>query len=279
MHSEKTPFKPTAIQFAIGHTCEHAKLDYITEHVVCHVISGEMRVTEYNKQTIYGAGNTFLLRRNGLIKCERKPGEHPGQFKVIFIVLRKEFLEHFSLLHETKSDRYIEAKPQVLLLKNTPSIIGLFNSLVPYLEAHTIPSLAITENKLHELLICLYEQSLGIDDWLFDQVETGTLDLAEFMERNFMFNVPISKFAELSGRSVWTFQRHFLKIFGLRAGTWLLQRRLQAAHEMLLNSDRKPSQIYIEIGFEDFSHFSKSFKKFYGYNASKTKIFARQTKN
>ncbi len=278
MNTSKEPLKSPDIQFATGHICTHARLDYISEHVVCHVVNGEMRVTEYNQETIYKAGETFMLRRNTLIKCESKPAGQLDQYKVIFIILKKEFLQHIRMLYKMDTNRYQGAAPQVLLLKNTPSLVGLFNSLIPYLNTHTTPSLAITENKLQELLICLNEQAPGIQDWLFNDLAPDTHDLAEFMERNYMFNIPISKFAELSGRSVWTFQRHFLKIFGLQARTWLQQRRLQAAHEILLNTHRRPSEIYIEIGFEDFGHFSKSYKKYYGYSPSKTKAFARQAK-
>ncbi|MDB4901993.1 MAG: transcriptional regulator, AraC family [Mucilaginibacter sp.] len=260
------------IHFAVGTTCKHARFDYTPEHIVCHIVSGEMRVMESTRQNIYRAGDSFLLRRNGLIKCEQRPIGSGIEFKVIFLVLKKDFLHHYAMQHGlSKETQQSSLYPQVLLLENTPSLIGLFNSLTPYMDAHAIPGAAITGHKLAEVLICLLEQNKELAGWLFTATETGKLDLAEFMERNFMFNVPMIKFAELSGRSLSTFQRDFIKIFGIQAGAWLLKRRLQAAHETLLNSDRKPSEVYIEIGFEDFAHFSRSFKTYFGYNPSKVR--------
>jgi hypothetical protein len=37
------------IQFAISTACTHARMDYIPEHFVCHIVSGEMRVIESNR--------------------------------------------------------------------------------------------------------------------------------------------------------------------------------------------------------------------------------------
>src|SRR5206468_11993865 len=91
----------------------------------------------------------------------------------------------------------------------------------------------------------------------------------EYMQRNYMFNVPMKKFAELTGRSLSTFQRDFRKIFGMNATHWLLKRRLQAAYERITVENKKPVNIYLDLGFEDIAHFSRSFKSEFGVNASK----------
>jgi AraC-like DNA-binding protein len=260
------------LHFARGTTCKHARFDYMPEHVVCHIVSGEMRVMESPRESIYRAGNSFLLRRNALVKCEQRPLASGVAFGVIYLLLKKDFLQQQAMQHGLPTEAPgTTLAGQVLLLEPTPSLTGLFQSLVPYMDTGTQPSAAMTRHKLVEMLICLLEQHPEMATSLFTETPAGKLDLAEFMERNFRFNVPMSKFAELSGRSLSTFQRDFIKIFGMRASAWLLSRRLQAAHEILLNSDRKPSDVYIEIGFEDFAHFSRSFKRNYGYNPSKVK--------
>jgi hypothetical protein len=56
--------------------------------------------------------------------------------------------------------------------------------------------------------------------------EPGKIDLADYMEKNFMFNLPLEKFAYLTGRSLTTFKRDFSKIstlhlsVGLRKSDW-----------------------------------------------------------
>ena len=41
-------------------------------------------------------------------------------------------------------------------------------------------------------------------------------------------------------------------------------KRLELAHYQLLEKRKKPTEVYLEVGFEDLSHFSFIFKKKYG---------------
>jgi AraC-like DNA-binding protein len=262
--------KRADIQFAIGTVCTHARMDYISEHFVCHIVSGEIRVIESDRQSIYRAGDSFLLRRNTLAKVEHRPIGSGIEFKVMFLVLKKDFLQDYAIRRNLSNiPQTADLKPQVQLLKPSPALTGLFNSLLPYLDAHSNPSAMISAHKLEEMLICLQELDSELITSLLTVAVTDRLDLTEFMERNYMFNVPLAKFSELSGRSLSTFQRDFKKVFHTQAAHWLLKRRLKAAHDLLMNSGRKPNDVYLETGFEDLAHFSKSFKKEFGYNPSK----------
>jgi AraC-like DNA-binding protein len=49
----------------------------------------------------------------------------------------------------------------------------------------------------------------------------------------------------------------------------LQQRRLREAHYLIKEKGRMPSDVYLEIGFEDLSHFSFAFKKMYGVPPSR----------
>lgn len=48
----------------------------------------------------------------------------------------------------------------------------------------------------------------------------------------------------------------------------LTQKRLDLAHYQLTQKNKKPVEIYFEIGFENLSHFSYAFKKQFGYTSS-----------
>jgi AraC family transcriptional regulator, exoenzyme S synthesis regulatory protein ExsA len=83
-----------------------------------------------------------------------------------------------------------------------------------------------------------------------------------------MFNVPIEKFAKLTDRSLATFKRDFQKIFNSPPQRWLLKKRLELAHFLIAQKHARPSEAYIDVGSENFSHFSTAFKQMYGYNPS-----------
>jgi AraC-like DNA-binding protein len=79
-----------------------------------------------------------------------------------------------------------------------------------------------------------------------------------------MYNVPAGQFAKLTGRSLAGFKRDFEKVFKSPPGQWLQKKRLAEAHFLITRKRRKPSEVYLEVGFENLSHFSYAFKKAYG---------------
>ena len=99
---------------------------------------------------------------------------------------------------------------------------------------------------------------------LFDFSEPYKIDLEEFMISNFHYNIPIEKFALLTGRSLAGFKRDFQKIFEMAPRQWLQDKRLTEARHLIEKKHKKPSAIYLDLGFESLSHFSNSFKKKFG---------------
>jgi AraC-like DNA-binding protein len=44
-----------------------------------------------------------------------------------------------------------------------------------------------------------------------------------------------------------------------------MEKRLELAHYQIREKKRKPSDVYLESGFENLSHFGYAFRKRYGY--------------
>jgi len=76
-----------------------------------------------------------------------------------------------------------------------------------------------------------------------------------------MFNMPIEKFGYLTGRSLTTFKRDFKKAFGITPQKWLTMKRLELAHYQLTEKDRRPIEVFYEVGFEKIKleDFAKEF--------------------
>ncbi|WP_186774398.1 helix-turn-helix domain-containing protein [Chitinophaga pinensis] len=122
--------------------------------------------------------------------------------------------------------------------------------------------------KQQEALLLLLHLYPAFRNILFDFSLPVKTDLEQYMEENFHFNVPLEKFAFLSGRSLSSFKRDFHEIFGETPSRWLLKRRLDAAYQLISRQGRSASEIYLDLGFQDLSHFSFSFKKRFGTSPS-----------
>jgi AraC-like DNA-binding protein len=135
---------------------------------------------------------------------------------------------------------------------------------MPYYKGGGKIDVPFADIKREELLIILLQNQPELAGIFFDYGIPEKINLEAFMHRNYTFNVSLQKFAYLTGRSLSAFKRDFKTIFQETPNRWLVQRRLQEAHFLMDKKNKKPSEIYLDLGFEDLSHFSYAFKKQFG---------------
>lgn len=240
---------------------------FVPVHSFGHVFAGELHISHGRQKTVFKAGDTWLIGRNQLARSVKVPPPD-GEFRSISIHLEQEMLRAYCMKHNLAPLPHGNNGEKVFLLPPDPFIKGYFNSLLPYFsEKHTSDD-ALTEVKATEALLLLQKVCPQHNEWLFDFSEPGKIDLEAFMQQHYMYNVSMSHFARLTGRSLASFKRDFEKIFHSPPSRWLLEKRLTEAHFLIKEKGRKPSDVYLDLGFEDLSHFSFAFKKKFGYNAS-----------
>jgi AraC-like DNA-binding protein len=86
----------------------------------------------------------------------------------------------------------------------------------------------------------------------------------QIMEANFCFNLSLGDFAKLCNRSLSTFKRDFQCVYGDPPGRWLTGKRLEYAAVLLRDPELQVTQVALQCGFEDLSHFSRAFKARFG---------------
>ncbi|MEO8414595.1 MAG: SDR family NAD(P)-dependent oxidoreductase [Ginsengibacter sp.] len=157
---------------------------------------------------------------------------------------------------------------KIVLITGATTGIGKETAIYLAKSGYTVYGAGRRENKLKELEafgIKTLTIRPGLKNLLFDFSEPHKIDPEAFMNRNFTYNVPLSNFAKLSGRSLAGFKRDFEKIFNTSPGNWLQQRRLKKeAYFLIREKGKKPSDIYLDVGFENLSHFPYAFKNAYG---------------
>lgn len=231
---------------------------FISEHVFFYLIKGEMSGHCDNKMYTLRPGEYGIIRKNRLGRYNRaKENIKPEK---VTLVLDEGFLRTFQEKRKPVASPF-DLTDAFIHLDHNELIPNFIQSLTPYYnERHEIDK-AILDLKREELLLILLQARPDLAGLFFDYGIPEKIDLEAFMNRNYTFNVSIERFAFLTGRSLSAFKRDFKKLFGDTPNHWLMQRRLTEAHFLIQKMNKKPSEIYHDLGFEDLSHFSYAFKK------------------
>ena len=86
----------------------------------------------------------------------------------------------------------------------------------------------------------------------------------EHISSNLDRNISIEELAEMAGLSVHHFARAFKQTVGLPPHSYILQRRIEQAKQMLRTTKRPLSEIALSLGFSDQSHLARHFRRMTG---------------
>jgi AraC-like DNA-binding protein len=237
----------------------------LDQHALVYVFAGTLGIAYGDQSAVFGPGAAVIIPRNQLGRLVKLPADGEP-FRSVSLLFPSDMLQRF---YGSRPLNSAESRWDGLLEVNRhPLVEGFFRSLTPYfgLQDELPPDLA--EIKISECLTVLDRFDPRIRRILAALEEPGKADLAGFMERNFMFNLPLEKFSYLTGRSLTTFKKDFKAVFHTTPGRWLTKKRLERAYYQIAVQKQKPVDVYIEAGFENLAHFSVAFKREFGYNAS-----------
>lgn len=236
------------------------------QHILVFIYLGELTLT-YGKNTLtFIPGDTVLIPKNQLTRSLKSPvnGE---PFKCVSILLSEEQLREF-YLNRSFSETWTENISKQRPIKPHPLLKSYFDSLLSYFDMQDELPETLVAIKIKEVLTIVDEVDKRASSILGTFSEIGKIDLEKYMEEHFMYNLPLEKFAYLTGRSLSTFKSDFKKVFNNTPGKWLTEKRLNLAHYKLTAEKLKTTDVYLSAGFENLSHFSFAFKKAFGYSPS-----------
>lgn len=212
------------------------------------------------------SGDYCVARKNHLIRYTKFKDEDQ-EFEKIIITLDEVFLKKFIQKHPVQSFVF-ENDNSFLFLEQDPLISNFIHSLEPYYTGTNQINETFADLKREELMLILLKINPQLSGVFFNFGIPEKINLEEFMNRNFRFNIGLERFAFLTGRSLSSFKRDFQRIFGSSPGTWLKRKRLEEAYFQIAKNHQKPIDVYLTVGFEDLSHFSFAFRKEFGLSPS-----------
>jgi len=235
---------------------------FVPEHILAYQISGQTQIFYQRGEMVLEEGQLLIAHRNQFAKSVKIPAADK-EYKCLSVVLSIERLRQFALDNEIASQEKYQGRKNILL-EQSYFLKGYFLSLLPYVEHWKNVSRTLTVLKVNEAIELPLQLQPQLKSFLFDFSDPRKTDLEEFMLKNFHYNAPIENFAKLSGRSLSGFKRDFAATFNNTPSLWLKNKRLSEAYYLMKQKNKKPQDIYLDLGFENLSHFYTSFKQKFG---------------
>jgi len=242
-----------------------AKEAFMAEHLFIYLVEGGMRGYYGDRYYSLEAGEYGLVRKNRLGRQTHVKGDGYAE-KVIF-VFDEAFLCRFQAKHQWIKGGF-RTDESFLRFPENELVPAFIASLKPYYNERGQIEEAFFDIKREELLLILLHLQPEFSAILLDYGIPEKINLEEFMNRNFRFNVSLERFAFMTGRSLSAFKRDFDAIFHQTPSRWLVEKRLREARFLIDTEKKHVSEIYLDLGFETLSHFSVAFKKLFGYPPS-----------
>jgi AraC-like DNA-binding protein len=249
--------------YSSGYQKAQSSEHYFPDHALGIMLSGESQYFSNEGTFVMKEGTICVMRRNQLFKKLKKAGPNGEPPSLISLFLDQNTLHQYAAENNIPKQSAYKDKAMIDLTGNV-FLKGFFDSLFPYINSPEKLTAKMAELKTCEAIELLLQTGDMFQTFLFDFGQPHKIDLEAYMHHNYKYNISLSSFAKLTGRSLSTFKRDFTKLFETTPEKWLQQKRLEQAHYLILTKKRRPSDVYLEVGFENLSHFSFVFKKQFG---------------
>ena len=235
-----------------------------TDYLI-HVLSGQKTWRTTQGNWTISAGQTLFIKKGAAIIKQY----FDDDFCMLGFFISDDFIRNTVKemsgkleIHAGKNDR----KPSAIEVKTDPILSAYFQSMITHFCGNEKPKDELLIIKMKELIINLLtsRHNPALSSYLKSLITPGRPSIQQIMDVNFSYNLKIEEYAKLCHRSLSSFKRDFKKHFCESPGKWLLRKRLEYSSILLKNSDWNVTQVAIESGFEDLSHFSRSFKGQFG---------------
>jgi len=235
----------------------------LTKHTFSFLVEGQKEVVGH-QNFISAIDTSFLLMQKGRCIMTEKLSSNNNQYRSILL-----FFSNNILLDLIKKYDFNIKKGQFQksvfsfdyddYLKNYLKNIVKISKLPQKTQGNL---LAI---KLEEILIYLVEKN-GSDfiTSLLENNNQQSRKLISIVETHKLNKLSINELAFLCNMSVSTFKREFTKQYQLSPIKWFQDQRLEYASVLLTKENKRPSDIYMEVGYENLSSFIQAFKSKFG---------------
>lgn len=239
----------------------------VTNHTLIYVAAGECVIDDRGSLTTVRAGGCAFIRRNNGVTLDKRCLSDDRPFLSIALAFPRTFLMR-TWRNMDKSQlppRAQRGRPNMVMMPDRPDIRSLFESITPFFDTTVTPDEQWISTKLTEGLHAVLRTDTNLYASLFDFAEPWKIDILDYLNENYMYELSMQEIATYTGRSLATFKRDFKKVSELTPQKWIIRRRLERAHELLQERRGSVGDVMSDVGFTNLSYFSRVYKQTYGY--------------
>ena len=244
--------------------------DWNAHNCFIHVLNGSKCLYTRKKSWEMKTGSAFFIKK-GAITVE-KIGKDPLCALMFFVP--DQYIRCFMKENKNVASARVSIEcsdDQVIPVSTTPVMQAFYDSVLSYFESGTVPGENLLELKVRELLLNIItsENNVPLIRYFWRLAQDGLDDLRQIMEDNCLYNLDLEQYARLCNRSLSKFKRDFAATFNESPGRWLLEKRIEHAQRLLIQTDNQIIDVALESGFTNVSHFDRVFKESTGISPMK----------
>lgn len=247
----------------------------MTKHVLSFLTEGEKQVHFSDSSVSITANETLLISSGNFLMTEHI-GTH--YFRCLLFFFSQEIVDQFFMKYpeviSTNRDITLQHEPYFPISRDE-FVTHFVHSLKDIFNMQCSFSQEVLRLKFEEIILYLiykykepfvrYLKSLLTDD--------RELSFKAIVENNLDTNLNLEEIAFLCSMSLSSFKRKFVQLYQVSPGKWFQRVRLNRARKVLKANKLKPSEIYMDYGYESLSNFSIAFKKEFGYSPKELSSF------
>lgn len=234
-----------------------------TSHCILLVLKGKVEVKTFEGEFVASHENEmlFMPRDTYLISDFVKNKEG---IKIFLVFFDHEIVVRFLASKSKEHKKTTQETSNICKLQVNDKIVDYFNSLEDiYFDFENDKN--ILELKILEFLHLVYliNKDEIINTLMSSENQKKRRSIESIMIDNYDKNLTVTEFANLSGRSISTFNREFRKKHGQTPKQWLIKKKMEKAQK-LLSDGKNVTNSAIEVGYSNVSNFIKAYKLVHG---------------
>ncbi|MBK1897030.1 helix-turn-helix domain-containing protein [Chryseobacterium paridis] len=239
----------------------------LQENFINFLEKGEKVVHYANKATTITDDQFAILSSNNCLMTEKLSVDDEYRSILFFFnddALANFFIKYYNIIkHIFISAEKVEEP--FLVFEKDEFINNYIESLKLIQQKSSSISAKMLQLKFEELMLYLLEKYprtiLSFQTRKLE--EYSDIEIKKAVEKNLTNNLTLDELAFLCHTSVSTFKRKFLRLYNMVPSKYFLQKKMEIATSLLLQN-KNPSEVFYEVGYENHSSFSQSFKRIYG---------------